>query len=247
MHAASIQQDIAAAFGLLTRLPVRLHAPPRADAAWAWPLAGAGVAAIAAALAAAAMGLGLPAAPTAALLLGASAVLTGALHEDGLADCADGFFGGQSSERRLAIMKDSAIGSFGTMALLVVTLLRWSALAAVIAAGHWGVIIAIGALSRAPMAVLIHALPNARGSGLSQAVGRPSRRAVAGAAGLASVLVLAVAGLAGVGLILLSGLSTLGLARLARARIGGQTGDVLGAAQQLAEAAALCGAAAWVI
>lgn len=238
--------DIAAAFGLLTRLPVPVQAPPRPDAAWAWPLAGAGVAALGAALAAAAMALGLPAEPAAALALGLCAMLTGGLHEDGLADCADGFFGGHTRERRLVIMKDSAIGSFGALALVVVTLIRWSALAAVIAAGHWGVVIAIGALSRAPMAVLIHALPNARGSGLSKAVGRPSRRAVAGAGGVAVVLVLATAGWAGFGMILMVAIATLWLARLAQARIGGQTGDVLGAAQQLAEAAALCAAAMWV-
>jgi len=83
--------------------------------------------------------------------------------------------------------------------------------------------------------VLMAALPNARGTGLSQSVGRPTPQAVTLGLGLAAVLALLLAGWAVLIPALLAVLSVLGLAALARAKIGGQTGDILGAAQQLAE------------
>jgi len=238
--------DLAAAFGLLTRLPVgALALPPRTAGVWAWPVAGAAVGALSALGVSAALWLGLPSGVAAATALAVSACVTGALHEDGLADTADGLFGGWTKARRLAIMKDSHIGSYGTLALLIVTLARWSALVAVIGAGaHWPVLVAVGALSRAPMAMLMAALPNARGSGLAQSVGRPT----VGAATMALAVACGIAGLlTGSAVVPMLGLTlvgTLALGLVARARIGGQTGDILGASQQLAEAAALGMAAA---
>ena len=121
--------DIPAALRLLTRLPLPgAGGPPRPSAAWAWPLAGLIVGTLAAGIGIAALPLG--AGIAAACAMGAQAMLTGAMHEDGLADCADGFWGGWTRERRLAIMKDSAIGTYGTMALLITGLIRWSALMA---------------------------------------------------------------------------------------------------------------------
>ncbi len=225
--------DIALALALLTRLPVRLAhgaATRGAAAAWAWPLAGAIVGGLAALGGSIALALGLPTGVVAGIVLAAGIVLTGALHEDGLADCADGFWGGWDRARRLEIMKDSHIGSYGVLALGLSLILRWSALSALIAAGHlWGPIIAAAALSRVPMTGVMHALPNARGSGLSQSTGRPAQ----GGAVIAAVLAAALAGLAA--------------AAIARARIGGQTGDVLGATQQLAEIAALAALAAVLV
>src|SRR3989338_4047668 len=138
--------DLVGGSGLLTRIPVPLARAPRPDACWGWPVVGLAVAGIAAVAGAVAMGCGVPAGPAAALVLGVQALLTGGLHEDGLADTADGLFGGRDKERRLEIMKDSRIGSYGTLALLLVTLLRWSALAAVLSAGHWGAVLAAGAI-----------------------------------------------------------------------------------------------------
>lgn len=243
---ADLLADIRSGFGLLTRLPVPQPISPRgADAAWAWPVVGAAVGLLAALAAAVAQGLGLTPGVAAALALATSAMVTGALHEDGLADTADGLFGGWTKERRLEIMKDSHIGSFGTLALLLVTLARWSALTSLLATGPaWGALIAVGAVSRAPMAVLMLSMPNARGSGLSQTVGRPSRATAIVATALAAGLAIVFARNAAIAMILLAALTTLALARLAQARIGGQTGDILGAAQQLAEAAAFAAAAA---
>lgn len=237
--------DLAAAFALLTRLPVPTRDAPSPRAAWAWPVAGAAVGALGALATSAALMLGLPAATAAAVALLTTALLTGGLHEDGLADTADGLMGGRTRERRLEIMKDSRIGSYGTLALLLVTLIRWSALTALVSTGHhWAGLIAAGALSRAPMAVLIATLPNARGTGLAHLTGQPPRNAVAAALVIAATFAFLCTGLTLVPMALAAAGTTALLARAARARIGGQTGDILGASQQLAEAAALSLAAA---
>ena len=235
--------DLTAAFGLLTRLPLPFSAA-RPEGAWAWPVAGAAVGAIAALVGCAASWAGLPPGPAAGLVLATSAILTGALHEDGLADTVDGFFGGHSRERRLAIMKDSHIGSFGALALMLSLLIRWSALVALITGAHWGAIIAVAALSRVPMAAIMAALPNARGTGLSHQVGRPPAKTAILAAGLALALALASVEWAALPMALAIAVAAAGVAALAKAKIGGQTGDVLGAAQQIAELTAICVAAA---
>jgi adenosylcobinamide-GDP ribazoletransferase len=238
--------DIRAATGLLTRLPIRPDAAPRgAAAAWAWPVAGAIIGGVAGPLGMALVWLGVPAGVAAATILAGQAVMTGAMHEDGLADTADGFWGGWTVARRLEIMKDSQIGTYGVLALILITLIRWSALAGLLAQGHgvW-LIIGAAALSRAPMAVVQAWLPNARGSGLSMAVGRPGR-AVAAAAGAVALLV-AIPGF-GLGIFaaaLAVATVTVAVILLARRKIGGQTGDVLGATQQLSEAMVLAVAAA---
>ena len=106
-----IAGDAIAALGLLTRLPLPGRASHRgAEAAWAWPLAGLTVALLAAVLVGIGGWIGLPVTLCAGLLIVAMVVMTGALHEDGLADVADGFWGGFTTERRLEIMKDSRTG-----------------------------------------------------------------------------------------------------------------------------------------
>jgi adenosylcobinamide-GDP ribazoletransferase len=233
--------------GLLTRLPLpAIRNPQGAEAAWAWPLVGVVVGTLSMAVAALLLAVQVPVTITAAAVLAMGAICTGALHEDGLADTADGFFGGWTIARRLEIMKDSYIGSFGTLALILTVLARWSALVVILTGSLWA-LVAVAAISRAPMAMVMAALPNARGKGLAQSVGRPDRNAVA----VAVVLAFGVAAL-------LTGLTTalmmtavvaavtFLLAVTATARIGGQTGDVLGASQQLAEVAALAVLAAQI-
>ena len=233
--------DLLAAFGLLTRLPIPMipGSMRGAGTVWAWPLVGAVVGAFAATVAYAALAFGATAGTAAALVLAAQVMLTGAMHEDGLADSADGLWGGWDKARRLAIMKDSHIGSYGVMALVLVGLLRWSALGVICEQGGIWALVAVGAISRVPMALLMALLPNARSGGLSQSVGRPSAEAALLALGLG--LAIGVVFLAGDGvwLAVWAALPCLALARLARAKIGGQTGDILGASQQLAEAAGL--------
>ena len=238
--------DIARALGLISRLPVRVD-PDSAQArggaaAWAWPVAGGIIGAIAALAAAIALGLGLGPAIAAALALATLVVTTGAMHEDGLADCADGFWGGWEKTRRLEIMKDSHIGAYGVAALILSFLLRWSALTMLFAEGYvWTTLIAAAALSRAPMVVLMRQLPNARGTGLSQSVGQPTLRAMQGALIAALVIGFLTTGFQIILLTIVVALATLGVAAIARAKIDGQTGDVLGATQQVAEIAVLLG------
>jgi len=236
-------RDLALALVLLTRLPLpRLPEAAfarQAQAGWAFPLAGLAVAVPACGLGALAAGLGLPPAVAAGLVLAAQVMLTGAMHEDGLADSADGLWGGMTRERRLEIMKDSRIGSYGVLALILSAGLRWTALAGLIGAGAWGAVLAAAILSRASLPALMTALPHARGDGLSHAVGRPARSIAWGAAALALALALALTGSAAVSATVWAGLAVLGVGALAKAKLGGQTGDILGAAQQLTEIAAL--------
>jgi len=239
--------DLASGFGLLSRLPVPLRPFTGARSVWAWPLVGALLGGAAAAVAAAGQAVGLPAGLIAAAVMATGAILTGAMHEDGLADSADGLFGGWTKERRLEIMKDSRIGSYGVLALLLAALARWSALVALIEAGPiWAVLLAVGCLSRAPMAVLMAALPPARPGGLSAGTGRPPAARVAVGLVIAGSIATAACGAAALPFALAACLPALLMAGLARARIGGQTGDILGATQHLAEVAILGTAAALI-
>ena len=239
--------DLRSALALLTRLPLpQSHAPYRgAQAAWAWPLAGVVIGTLAASVATFAITLGLSAGTAAAVTLAAQAMLTGAMHEDGLADSADGLWGGWDKARRLEIMKDSHIGSYGVLALILVTLARWSALTSLLAlGGAFGAIVAIAALSRAPMAVLMAWLPNARSGGLSQSVGVPSAQTAGLAVMIGLLFCLGLLGWNAFAISIAAASACLILGLVARAKIGGQTGDILGASQQLTEAAALCTLAA---
>ena len=237
--------DILEALALLSRLPLPAGAAAQrrgAAAGWAWPLAGALLGALGALGAQIALWLGLGAGPAAAFALAVLVMAGGALHEDGLADCADGFWGAHDRARRLEIMRDSRVGSYGVLALVLSVLLRWSLLAGLIGAGHlWGVLIASAALSRVPMVALMHLLPAARPGGLSHGTGRPSGEVAILAAVVGLLVALIFQGLAALWAALPGAALAAALAALARARIGGQSGDVLGAAQQLAEIGLLAG------
>jgi len=184
------------------------------------------------------------------LAVGALVLATGALHEDGLADTADSF-GGSTREMRLEIMRDSRIGSFGASALFLSLALRIAALAALASRIDEGAVIAAiliaASLSRTAGLMPLVLLPPARRDGMSQAVGQPARKTfwlAAGMAGAVAVALGALAGLPPTGIALmlaLSGLSGLAVTGFASRHLGGQTGDIAGAAQQVAEIAALIG------
>lgn len=218
-----------------------------ARATWALPVAGLLVGLAGAAAYAIASKLGLPPGLAALLALVTTVLLTGALHEDGLADTADGLGGGRTRERKLEIMRDSRIGTYGVCALILSFGLRWSALAAI--ADPWLVALALAAAhaaARAGVPAFMSLVPPARPDGLSANAGSPPGRSVAVAFGLGT-LCLALAfgpGKALVSLILLS-LAGLVLARLAIRQIGGQTGDILGAFEQTGEILILLVAAAF--
>ncbi|WP_299411736.1 adenosylcobinamide-GDP ribazoletransferase [uncultured Sulfitobacter sp.] len=227
---------------LLTRLPLP-HLPSEAfadgaRAVWAYPLIGILVGGSGAAIGQTALFLGIPAYGAATLALGMMMLITGAMHEDGLADVFDGFWGGFASERRLEIMRDSQIGTYGVLALGLVTLLRIVAVAALLGASGWAVMLGAVA-SRAMMPLCMYALPHARSDGLSQSVGKPQFSRVILACGIAASAVWIGLGKEGVVAFVMALGVSLAMIRLAKHKIGGQTGDVLGATQQLAEAAFL--------
>ncbi|MGI3184410.1 adenosylcobinamide-GDP ribazoletransferase [Nioella aestuarii] len=235
-----ISGDLRLAIGLLTRLPLpgQPDMARGAASAWAWPLAGLAPALLAglAIWLSAGFGAGL----SAALALAVMAMATGAMHEDGLADTADGLWGGWTAERRLEIMKDSHIGTYGVLALILSVLARWSLLSGLIAADHaLPVLLAAAMLSRVPMVALMAWMPPARDGGLSRAVGQPPLQAAAIGGAVALTLALILTGVAALWAALLVVAVAFALGMLAKAKIGGQTGDILGASQQLSEITAL--------
>lgn len=233
------------ALAMLTRLPVPQlrDCPPVGASAWAWPLAGTAVGGLQAAVLLAAAAV-LPPAMAAGLALAAGLLLTGALHDDGLADLADGLSGGRTPTQRLEIMKDSRIGSHGAVALITALGLRWTALAAIATwapAAICAALIAAQAASRAGLGLMNLAGPQARARGFAAAAtdGLTAPRATAAIA-LAAALALATLPLTqALTLLAAVALTQLLLLRHARRRLGGITGDVLGAAQITAEIAAL--------
>lgn len=243
--------DLRMAASFVTILPVASSKPAGdgavARATWALPVAGLLVGLAGALVYKVASRLGLTPNLAALLTLAATALITGALHEDGLADTADGLGGGRTRERKLEIMRDSRIGTYGVCALILSFGLRWSALAAI--ASPWAVTLALcaaHAASRAGVPAFMSLVPPARPDGLSASAGAPPGRSVAVAFAVGTLaLVLALgSGKALVGLLLLS-LAGLMLARLAIRQIGGQTGDILGAFQQMGEILILLVAAAF--
>ncbi|MEE2944125.1 MAG: adenosylcobinamide-GDP ribazoletransferase [Pseudomonadota bacterium] len=232
--------DIRTAIALLSRIPVKAEFDRSAKAAWAYPLAGIAVSLIAGLITMIGLWVGLSAPVAAALWIGATIVLTGAMHEDGLADCADGFWGGFEKPRRLEIMKDSQIGTYGVLALVLSIGLRWLLIAALIAADNWfWSLLAIETLSRAVMPSIMHALPHARSDGLSHAQGRPPLNSAAIAVAIGFVVALFCLGWVAFKIAVLLAVATAATAKLADIKIGGQTGDVLGASQQIAMIIAL--------
>ena len=228
------------ATAFLTTLPIERPARSDwqlADASWAFPLVGAGIG-ISAALAfllSQLIGLGDWLAALLSVLAGL--VLTGALHEDGLADTADGLFGGRDRAAKLAIMRDSRQGSFGVLATVLSVLLRAAALAAIGDMIHAGLaLIAAHAVSRAMLPMALWGMAPARTEGMGAAAGRTRPRDVIGAMVIGVLIGLTALGpLRGMIALGLAGTAVLGVACLARRQIGGYTGDVLGALQQTGE------------
>ncbi|SDU31232.1 adenosylcobinamide-GDP ribazoletransferase [Jiangella alkaliphila] len=218
----------------LTRIPVgaSANARPGLDRAGAWfPLVGALVGAVGLAVWWVADALAGPLVAAVAAVL-ATVIVTGALHEDGLADTADGLWGGSTRERRLEIMRDSRLGTYGALALAGDLLLRVALLATAGSAAFTDVarvLLAGHVVARAAPLVLAAWLPVARVDGQGQRLGRLR----AGDAVVAAVTVLVVAVLVtgwwAPVVLAAAAVPVLGLRRAARRRIGGVTGDVLGA------------------
>ena len=235
----SRQARLAVAF--LTRLPIggagETEPGALARAAWAFPLAGILVGIIGGIVFVIGDRLGLPINAMALLAVAATVLVTRGLHEDGLADTIDGLGGGSDRETALAIMRDSRTGAFGVLALVFSVGLRVAALAA-LPVPQIGVsaLVAAHTVSRGLLPTLMLWLDPARGDGLGAEAGRPSPPGATAAALIGLLVAIVMLGLGrGIVAMLLSAIAMTVLASMARRRIGGYTGDVLGAAQQVGE------------
>ena len=178
----------------------------------------------------------LPALAASLLALAAIAIATGGLHEDGLADTADGIGGGAGRLARLGIMSDSRIGAYGVMALIFTILLKAAGLAALGAADAALTLFAAAAISRGILPLFMRAIPFAKESGLAAAAGKPEFNPVAVSALIAAaILFLSFGFWISIGVALALAVVTGAMAWWAMQRLGGQTGDVLGAIQQISE------------
>jgi adenosylcobinamide-GDP ribazoletransferase len=237
--------DLRIALSLCTRLPVGSSAPigegDLARASWAFPLAGLMVGVAGAAVYWLASRVNLPAPPASALAIAATTLLTGAMHEDGLADTADGFGGGKTREQKLEIMRDSRIGAYGACALIISFMLRWSALAEIADPPFVAVaLITAHVAARASLPAFMAFVPPARADGLSGGVGQPPPQSAAIALLLGAIGLFLGFG-PGTAMFALSVLAAIGLllAAFTQKQVGGQTGDVLGALEQAGEATIL--------
>lgn len=227
------------AWAFLTRLPGGRHPEPGESLARAvpwFPVVGVVLGGV---LGLAYLGLvEVISAPTAALLVVAlGALATGGFHEDGLADTFDAL-GGYTAERRLEIMRDSRIGTFGTLALVVATGLKLVALAQLDGPdGAVALVIAHG-LGRSAALAVMRAGPESRRDGLAASAAEVPQRVIAGVLTVALLVSVAI-GPVTAAVVGASGVVAVGVVGVARRRFGGYSGDVLGAAEQLVEVSAL--------
>ena len=243
--------DIVAATRFLTRIPIGRSDEAHSSLATAtrvFPLVGAVVGLIGGIVFGTANFVGLPPFLSALIAIGAAIIITGALHEDGLADTADGFGGGSTPIARLQTMRDSQIGVFGGLALILSVLARVGALTAL--ADPWLVaaaLIAAGSLSRGILPWIMSRVELASETGVAAAVGKPSTASAAIAAVVGGVLsVLCLGPTQGIVVLALAMMAAWLGGRLARRFLGGYNGDLLGAVQQTVEIVVLLGAVAMV-
>ena len=233
--------DILAAAMLLTRIPIDWpegETPETSRSYWAFPLIGVGVAAVPTILAGVLLFWGMPPLAAAMLAMAGIALITGGMHQDGLADVADGL-GGRDADHRLSIMRDSSIGSFGTIGLITITVISVSSLAAIASDGTMAFVhamVSCAALSRAMMAVQRHLNAPPKGPGLASMTGQPSGMTAVISVLTGLVIAVSFSGLSAALMMLVFGLiATYGIGLALNRLIGGVNGDGLGATQQITE------------
>jgi adenosylcobinamide-GDP ribazoletransferase len=246
---ARLVGDVAENLRFFTRLPLGggACAPDFRRIGWAAPLAGAVVGALGAVALAVARALGFPPLLSATLAVAVEILAAGALHEDGLADVADSFGGGRDREAKLAILRDSRIGAYGALALILSALLRVEAVAVMARFSPpfaASALILAGAAARGAALAPLAWLPPAGREGLgaeAAALGVAALRPAA-ATTVALAVVLGFVSLEIVralfACVVVAGVARL-FVELARRQIGGQTGDVCGASAALSEIATL--------
>lgn len=237
-------RELAAAFALLTRLPVGHLVSPETNfgrAVWAYPVAGACVGLLGGTVTEVCLRAGFSPSLSAVWAVAAMAAATGGLHEDGLADTADGLLGGRTRERRLEIMRDSRIGAFGALALSLSVAVRIAAVAALAPGGRAvSALVVSGALGRAAIALVVAVSAPARADGLGATLAGVPAWAVRLAWALAAALAFALLPMrAALVVLVLAALTGWAAAWISARALGGYTGDILGAASVATECAVL--------
>ncbi|MEH6629214.1 MAG: adenosylcobinamide-GDP ribazoletransferase [Halopseudomonas aestusnigri] len=260
---SQIEQDIRISFAFLTRLPVpyptdkegKATSRSLAEAAWAFPFVGLIVGVASSLILILADYLHLPVYVSALLAITTTILITGALHEDGLADVADGFGGSHDRGRKLEIMKDSTVGSYGALALCISVVLRTALVGSLLDWGSQGqmigdqpegwplylngtiaVIIAAHIIGRGYAPLIMSHLPLARSEGLAVVAKKPKLRSSYGGFLITLIFVFSLLPILTAALILASSLLIVALLSwLSMKQIGGYTGDVLGTGVQLCE------------
>ncbi|GBD56136.1 adenosylcobinamide-GDP ribazoletransferase [Gluconobacter wancherniae] len=240
-----IREDIACGMGLLTRIPtgwlcVDGMTWSLTRSVWCWPVVGALIGAAGGAVFQGLSVLHVPSFLSALWAVAFQVLLTGGLHEDGMADMADGCGGGYDRERKLAIMRDSRIGSYGVLSLTLTVMARVSAIAVFPPSLAIPLLAATGAISRMVLAAVPLFLSPARPDGLASKLMQFSKPAlwVCMLAGL-GVAVACTGAALGFEAVLIAGLVVTSVVWFARRQLGGFTGDVLGATATLVECASL--------
>lgn len=248
MRAGEFLNDAMRSVSFLSRIPVHdifFEGPQRsiAQTAGAFPLAGLFITLPIAILASCLASTGADALVISVIVLVVATLATGALHEDGLADTADGFGGGHDKARALTIMKDSRIGTYGAMALISSFVLRAACLAALVreasALSVAAVLLATACVSRALMVWHWQSLPPAKAAGIAVAAGQPGKAEArtALAFGFAAILIALpfISLKACIAALAASIAATYLFSRFCRRKIDGHTGDTIGATQQITE------------
>lgn len=233
-------KNIVRAISLITRIPIKSdfvsHTNPKTDISWAYPIVGIILAIPISILGYILLTLGFDSGVISGVLIITLVFLTGAMHEDGLADTADGFWGGWTKDARLEIMKDSRIGTYGVLALVFSILLRWYCLKLIIDQNLLFVAVTVSIiLSRSLMSCYMWVTPNAKEKGLSFNTGRPNDISAIVAFTLGAAVTLLMVGFTGIFLLVLGSLLVWLSKIISLHKIDGQTGDTIGAVQQICE------------
>lgn len=246
-------QSLFLAVQFLTRLPtprgIGFSETAQARSMGYYPLIGLGIGALVAlVLATVAQVLPMPVAVL--LSMAAGLLVTGGLHEDGLADCADGLGGGATRDRALDIMRDSRVGTYGVLTLGIVLALKAAAISALPVPLACALLVAGHGLSRmaAVQVVARHAYARTDPAKFARPQVTQTAYRLAGVTAVLTAAALALAAGPGVTLaaLVVGALGSVVITRLYLRRLGGYTGDCLGATQQLAECGVYLGALAWV-
>lgn len=236
-----IIEDLRAAFMLLTRIPVRWdkETPPDLNRClWTYPIVGMVVALVGVCVYGGGIFIHLPNGVSVLLSIAVMIIVTGAFHEDGLADTLDGFGGGLTAEKKLEIMRDSRIGTYGGLGLIIVIGLKAAVLWSMAYYQFMAALLVGASLSRFMIILILRILPPAREGGLSVNAGRPSNNTIL--VGLSTPLLISMLLLdlrTSLIVVAVAVIITWLFSRFTFKQVGGFSGDILGATQQISEVA----------